>query len=588
MTKGTIVSILIRILKEKRDGLILINGEWGVGKTYFLRTEFRTLYSDTSHFYLSVLGLNSLQDFKDRMLSITYLNTPSEIKKLGDLTSSAASALTQDESTGKLTEQIISTISGAMRDYVLKDLSGVFVIDDLERIPQSLRDEIATFCLQSYQNDNRLDFILVGNFSKQSSEVLSHKEKVVSDEIYFSINNLTDILEQKLAPLEERHKYLITQVIIGFEETNLRIINRVISKLTPLFEKQEPEQKISDIDIKNLVTSLCAHIILKEKFSYQENDFHHNYITSSFKTLTTSSENDPDKISEEESNLLNITAHMTYNNLMVPYCFNEISQKDIIPYIFNSQEPLKKGDYATLKQPEWYNIPENDYLDEIKKVILKTSSPTLSTWLIATNNYIRLSKSKYIPRIRGLTNKTIEKNKRSFSNKEIKEYFLESNPNIDNIPPHILRREGNELHNYFLDKYCDIIKEEKIKELKEKMNVNGWSAIDMDIYQSKFKFNPLETLDVNLIIHGIKNTWSIRDIQLFSNHLSSLYNFSNLADYLSAELPYLKKLHSAINAHHKKINSSFRRGAIIELTECVKRIKEALEQSIALKEDASQ
>ncbi|WP_251327752.1 hypothetical protein [Escherichia coli] len=182
----------------------------------------------------------------------------------------------------------------------------------------------------------------MGNFSKQSSEVLSHKEKVVSDEIYFSINNLTDILEQKLAPLEERHKYLITQVIIGFEETNLRIINRVISKLTPLFEKQEPEQKISDIDIKNLVTSLCAHIILKEKFSYQENDFHHNYITSSFKTLTTSSENDPDKISEEESNLLNITAHMTYNNLMVPYCFNEISQKDIIPYIFNSQEPLKK------------------------------------------------------------------------------------------------------------------------------------------------------------------------------------------------------------------------------------------------------
>ncbi|EOM3187238.1 ATP-binding protein, partial [Escherichia coli] len=65
--------------------------------------------------------------------------------------------------------------------------------------------------------------------------------------------------------------------------------------------------------------------------------------------------------------------------------------------------------------------------------------------------------------------------------------------------------------------------------MKEKMNVNGWSAIDMDIYQSKFKFNPLETLDVNLIIHGIKNTWSIRDIQLFSNHLSSLYNFSNLA-----------------------------------------------------------
>lgn len=588
MTKDTITSVLIRILKEKRDGLILINGEWGVGKTYFLQTEFKQFYSDASHFYLSVLGLNSLQDFKDRMLSITYLKNPSEIKKLGDLTSSAASALTQEESTGKLTEQIISTFSGAMRDYVLKDLSGVFVIDDLERIPQSLRDEIATFCLQSYQNDNRLDFILVGNFSKQSNEVLSHKEKVVSDEIYFSINNLTDILEQKLDSLDERHRHLITQVIMGFEETNLRIINRVISKLIPLFEKQESGQDISDIDIKNLVTSLCAHIILKEKFSYQENDFHDNYVTSSLKTLTTSSENHPDKISKEESNLLNITAYRTYNDLMIPYCFNVISQKDIIPYTFNLQEPLKKSDYATLKQPEWYNIPENDYLDEIEKVILKTSSPTLSTWLIATNNYLRLSKSKYIPRIKGLTNKIIEKNKNSFSGDEIKTYFLESNPNIDDIPLHILRREENDLHNYFLSKYGEIIKKEKIKNLKDKMNDGGWSAIDMDIYQSKFKFNLLETLDVSLIINGIKKTWSIRDIQMFSNHLSSLYNFSNLADFLSAELPHLKKLHSAISAHHKGIKSSFRRGAIIELTECVKRIKEALEQSIALKEGASQ
>lgn len=66
MNKDTIVSVLIRILEEKRDGLILINGEWGVGKTYFLQTEFKKYYSSKNHFYLSTLGLNSLQDFKDR------------------------------------------------------------------------------------------------------------------------------------------------------------------------------------------------------------------------------------------------------------------------------------------------------------------------------------------------------------------------------------------------------------------------------------------------------------------------------------------------------------------------------------------
>ncbi|MBJ3816627.1 ATP-binding protein [Shimwellia pseudoproteus] len=583
MNKETIISVLIRVLKEKRDGLVLINGEWGVGKTYFLQTEFKQYYPDVNHFYMSVLGLNSLQDFKDRMLGITYLDNSSELKKLGDLTSSAASVFTQEESTGKFTEQIFSTFSGAMKDYVLKDLSGIFIIDDLERIPQLLRDEIATFCLQGYQNDSSLDYILVGNFSKQSSEVLSHKEKVVSDEIYFSVNNIYEILQQKLVVLDERYRSLVMQVITGFEESNLRIINRVIMKLLPLFENIGSEREISEIDIKNLVSSLCSHVILKEKFSYQENDYRNNYMSSSLKTLTATSENEPDEISKEESNLLNIAVYKPYNNLMAPYCFNIISQKDIAPYIFSVQEALRKSDYASLMQPERFNILESDYLDEVTKVILKINSPTLSLWLTATNNYLRLSELKYIKKVKGLTNKVIEDCKLSFSADEIKAYFYEAAPNSDDIPLHILRRDGNELHNFFLKKYSEIINNEKIDGLKNKMIKVGWNAIDMDIYQSKFKFKLLETLDVNLIIDAIKNIWSIHDIQMFSNHLSSLYNFSNLSDFLSDELPYLKKLYGALNSHQKRIPNSFRRGAIIELVNCVKSVKESLEENMSSK-----
>ncbi|HHQ4314483.1 TPA: AAA family ATPase, partial [Serratia fonticola] len=90
----------------------------------------------------------------------------------------------------------------------------------------------------------------------------------------------------------------------------------------------------------------------------------------------------------------------------------------------------------------------------------------------------------------------------------------------------------------------------------------------------------LETLDVKIIIDAIKNTWSIHDIKTFSDHLSSQYNFYNLADFLSGELPYLKKLYSGLNSYQGKIPNSFRRGAIIELTNCVKRVKESLESSI--------
>ena len=581
MDKNTIISVLIRLLNEKREGLILLNGEWGVGKTFFLQNEFKQYYSNKTQFYISVLGLNSLQDFKDKVLSVTYLENPPDIEIITELASNVTTAITKEESTGKFTGKIISTFAGAMQHYVLKDLSGVFIIDDLERIPQNLRDEIATFCLQNYQNNKMLDYILVGNFSKQSNEVLNHKEKVISDEVYFSINNLSDILDKKLEKIQENYRDIIKQVIIDFEETNIRIINRVIVKLLPLFEQTTQDRDISDIDIKNLVSSLCAHIILKEKFNYKENEFRENFVSSSLKTISTTPENEHNEISEEENNLLSISAYKNYNNKMAPYCFNAISHKDILPYVFTDNTPPKRNDYAGLLRPELYNISEHDYQEEIIKTILKSNSPDLSTWLIATNNYIRLSKYEYIPHINTLDEDTINQSKLSFSDDEIKSYFHKTVPNINDIPLNMLKHDGDNLYNFFVDKYINITKRERIEELKNKMVNDGWTTIDMDIYHSDFKFKALETLDVNLIISAIQHNWSIYDIQMFSDHLLSVYNFSNLRDYLSNELPHLKKLDAFLNSYLNELSISFRRGAIIELKNTVKKVKESLENSIS-------
>jgi len=583
MNKETIISVLIRILQEPRDGLILINGEWGVGKTYFLQSEFREYYNKVSHFYMSALGLNSLQDFKDRMLGVTYLDNSSEIEELGELTASATSAISQEESLGKFTGQVLSIFSGAMKDYVLKDLCGLFVIDDLERIPQKLRDEIATYCLQNYQKDKKLNYILVGNFSEQSDQILNHKEKIISDEIYFSINNIPEVLEKNLKIENESYRNTITKTIIDFEETNLRIINRVIVKLSPLIEASKIEDDISETDIKNLIISLCAHIILKEKFAYRENDFRENYLSSSLKMLTTTSDDKTKQISKEERNLLNITAYRSYNNLMVPYCFNVISKADILPYLFPRRQKLQKSDYSALAQPELYDISEKDYLDEVEKVILKKNNPKLSIWLMATHNYIRLSQSNYLCTSKELTKKAIQSKKLTFSDEEIKTYFSELYPDIDDVPLHVLRRDNDDIHNFFVDKYKDIKDFEKINQLRDKIINEGWSAIDAELYQSKFQFNLLEKLNVDVIISAIKDNWTIRDINTFSNHLASLYNFSNLSDFLTGELPHLRKLHSALSSHHKRISKSFRKGAIMQLTDTVRIIKKALEDSIATK-----
>ncbi|OAT77013.1 AAA family ATPase [Mangrovibacter phragmitis] len=574
-----LITTLIHLLSERRDGLVLINGEWGIGKTYFLQHSFKELYDTKTIFYISLLGLTTLNDFKDKMLRVTYLDTTKEIEKLQEITGNVTSALTHEETSGKLANQLISVFSGAMRSYVLKDLVGLFIIDDLERISTSLRNEISTYCLQSYQENSNLDYILVGNFTSQSEVILDHKEKIISDEVSFSFNNIDEILTSRLNSLTSHYREVISSSITEFKINNLRTVNKIISKLMPLITIDNS----TDSEIKTLTRSLCAHIILKEKFSYKEDDYQQNFFASSIKRLVNNSdENNDDTISEEEMDLLNITGYTTYNDLMVPYCFNSTSPQDIKPFIFKDKT-IKKDDFPSLIRPERHEITETDYCDEIKKTILRLDIQKLSTWIISTNNYFRLSKLKYIPKIKEITSKKINEIKNSFSDDEILLYFNENYNTSEDIPFHVLAEDDNELHNFFLKKYQAIIKDRKIKSLITQMNNSGWSAIDLKIYQSDFKYSPIETLGIENIISGIKITWSVRDIQKFTDYLSSLYNFSNLCDYLSGELPYLNILYSKLNSYQKKITHSFRCGAIIELINCTKRIKLKLENSIANK-----
>lgn len=584
MNKSNLVSVLIRLLDQARDGLILINGNWGVGKTYFLQNELKDFYNKKTPFYISALGLNSLQDFKDRMLSVSYLESNDEIKRIGELTASVSAALSQEEGIGKITREIISYSSGIMKDYVLKDMQGIYIIDDLERISLGLRNDIATYCLQNYQKNSHIDYILVGNFTDESREIINHKEKVISDEVFFSLNNLPDILELNLKDIKNREKELVRQVLIGLEISNLRLINRVLEKLIPLLKVFSSESEIKESDVTNLVRSLCAHIILKENFFYQVDEFHKRYLSSSLKSLTMKNEEADDKISKQENELLSIAAHKSYDGMMPKYCFNIISITDILPKIITRSTPLQKGEYADLPRPEISGVSDLEYCEEISKAILKHNNPNLSTWLTATNNYIRLSENKYISKIKGVTKKTIERSKKSFSDKEIQDFFLENFKNIKEIPLHTLYKQQDEFFNFFLNRYIEIIKLKKISSLSKKMNEDGWSSVDFEIYQSDFKFRLLETLGLDVIVSGVKKTWSVQDINLFTDHLSSLYNFYNLADYLSGELPFLNKLQGVFNTYLKGIKSSFRKGAVTELVKCIERIKNLLKTSIEQKQ----
>ena len=65
--------------------MVLLDGEWGCGKTHFVRKELAPkleakLFPNNQHScsYLSVYGLSSIDDFRNRILSLRYLKRESK------------------------------------------------------------------------------------------------------------------------------------------------------------------------------------------------------------------------------------------------------------------------------------------------------------------------------------------------------------------------------------------------------------------------------------------------------------------------------------------------------------------------------
>ncbi|EFN7312019.1 P-loop NTPase fold protein, partial [Escherichia coli] len=61
-SNSNLIIKIIHLLSQKRDGLILLDGSWGTGKTHFIRKKFPKYYDKNIFYYISLLGIKSLSD----------------------------------------------------------------------------------------------------------------------------------------------------------------------------------------------------------------------------------------------------------------------------------------------------------------------------------------------------------------------------------------------------------------------------------------------------------------------------------------------------------------------------------------------
>jgi len=158
---------IIRTLELNLEGLILVNGYWGTGKTYYFSNDFRELYSHKPVFYISTLGINTFSDFKERLIATTYLDISPEITDLKNGVSSILNSY--QENSGEAFNNIVGIFGNAAKEKFLEELTGTFIIDDIERIDSDVCQKILTYCLQhlqkinSREQSNKVKYIIIGN-----------------------------------------------------------------------------------------------------------------------------------------------------------------------------------------------------------------------------------------------------------------------------------------------------------------------------------------------------------------------------------------------------------------------------------------
>lgn len=144
----------IHALLEDRSfpRMVLIDGPWGIGKTFYvtnvLQPYLNQIYPKPfKTIYLSLYGVTSLNDFKDRLISIVYANNADFSVKGGKFLGFLGQSTEVTSSTKGVTA-LLSAASSVAKQILFNKLNNlVILLDDLERITlENVRMEVVGEC----------------------------------------------------------------------------------------------------------------------------------------------------------------------------------------------------------------------------------------------------------------------------------------------------------------------------------------------------------------------------------------------------------------------------------------------------------
>ncbi|WP_046003157.1 P-loop NTPase fold protein [Pseudoalteromonas rubra] len=597
MTSQTTRQIIEQLKETSHPPIVLLDGDWGIGKTHLIENELRPMIkSDENTFgdyhYISAFGISSVSEFQDKVISLHISNnaeTSDYFESAKKYSGKVAKFFGADSNASGLIQGAISGVSKYVRQKALEDMTNfTLVVDDLERLSdKKLLETIMGSCLR-FAEHNGIKVIVVAN-----SKALEDKAKV--EKVFSDVIKLTRTTDELLSIVEEIYegklntplKQALFQTLQEagakkLDAANLRVIQRAINRTIKLNNKLKDieeiiEDRTTEIIAQQIVTiSLFCYshkLDLDTLLSIKENatKWTVRSMLESYQTATGNKDEKQELTKDEQhqydlyEQLNSLFLHSPINWSFAQYCFTnvipDLTDKEYITYfslprIRHPFDIYRTGSIYSFKSEDDFELA----IKEVEKLLFKGTSLNWFDWLTCCDRFLLLHEKGYLPP------SDIE----STSKKVLDRVLMDGVINLDTVDRESVLdiRFYSSLmvspqFNEVLNKVYARNKSNLLKKLEEAFRMDWKSAYESarsDIQSEPF----FHVFDLELFAQAITQ-WDAQNINQFLHFIVDRYRIENNPVKDQKELPALKDLVIFLKREREVKTGRLIRGALYEL-----------------------
>lgn len=265
-SKVDIEERLEKILKREVGTCIVLDGEWGVGKTTFWKNFSDTKFNEKS-VYVSLFGKESIQEIKQEIGMQIYKRN----KYISEF-SKKARYLKFDKIIDEVTPKLGSAVIGCISFFEKKDFKDTIVcFDDFERISDKINFKDVLGLISEYKEQQNCHIVMILNRSKMTTITKSNQNE--QDENFKDQEVENDIKENdkktELEKILSEYKDKIMDYEFYYNPTPEESFNIVSVELTEIY-REVARQYFKKHEINNIRVIRRAINALNDYYQFIE------------------------------------------------------------------------------------------------------------------------------------------------------------------------------------------------------------------------------------------------------------------------------------------------------------------------------